>query len=144
MLFKVILVGKPKDKLILARIEEYSKRLNGYGKLETVFLPDGTQASECAAILHELDKERNAAIWVLDETGKEFTSPQLGKSFAALDRKAVFVVGGAFGLTDEVRSRADVLWSLSKLTFPHEIAALLLFEQLYRAENIAHGGKYHH
>lgn len=144
MLFKIILVGKPKDKLISGRIEEYSKRLNAYGKLETVYLPDSTQSGECAAILRELDKERNAAIWVLDETGREFTSPELGRRFAALDCKAVFVVGGAFGLTDEVRSRADVLWSLSKLTFPHEIAALLLFEQLYRAENIAHGGKYHH
>jgi len=144
MLFKVILIGKLRDKLVEARIDEYRKRLNAYGKLEVVFLADGTVESEGKAICREINRDRNAEIYVLSEEGKEFTSRQLGERFAALDRKAVFVIGGPFGLADEVKRHADVLWSLSKLTFPHEISTLLLFEQLYRAENLAHGGNYHH
>ena len=55
----------------------------------------------------------------------------------------VFVVGGPYGLAPEVKQKADLLWSLSKLTFTHELARLLLFEQLFRAVNILHGGSYH-
>ncbi len=144
MLLKVILVGKTKDRLIADRIAEYSKRLNAYCKLETVYISDSTVAGEGAAIVRELEKERNSKIFILSEEGREFTSPQMGEMIKKLDCKAVFVIGGAFGLADEVKAKADVLWSLSKLTFPHEIAALLLFEQLYRACNISHGGSYHH
>ncbi|MCQ2379233.1 MAG: 23S rRNA (pseudouridine(1915)-N(3))-methyltransferase RlmH [Victivallaceae bacterium] len=144
MLFKVLLIGKIRDKLVAERIEEYRRRLGAYGKLEVVSLPDGTVESEGRAICRELDRDRNAEIYVLSEEGAEFTSRHLGKTFASLDRKAVFVIGGPFGLAPQVKERATVLWSLSRLTFPHEIAALLLFEQLYRAENLAHGGGYHH
>ena len=144
MLFKIILIGKIRDRLVSERIAEYVKRLGAYGKVEQTFLPDSTVAEEGAAICRELKKERNAKIFVLSEEGREFTSPELGAELGGLDRKAVFVIGGPFGLADEAKQSADVLWSLSKLTFPHEIAALLLFEQLYRAENLAHGGSYHH
>ncbi len=144
MLFKIILIGKVRDKLISERISEYVKRLGAYGKVEQVSLADSTVADEGAAILRELKKERNAKVFVLSEEGREFTSPELSAELGKLDRKAVFVIGGPFGLADEVKKAADTLWSLSKLTFPHEIAALLLFEQLYRAENLAHGGSYHH
>ena len=59
------------------------------------------------------------------------------------DRKVVFVIGGPYGLAPEIRVKADLLWSLSRLTFTHELARLLLFEQLFRAVNILHGGSYH-
>jgi 23S rRNA (pseudouridine1915-N3)-methyltransferase len=56
----------------------------------------------------------------------------------------VFVIGGAYGVTDEVKRRADYVWSFSRLVFPHELVRLLLSEQLYRAYDLIHGGKYHH
>ena len=60
------------------------------------------------------------------------------------DKKLVFLIGGPYGIAPEVKAAANTLWSLSKLTFPHEIARLLLCEQLFRAMNIANGGSYHH
>ena len=62
----------------------------------------------------------------------------------SIDRKIVFIVGGPYGVAAEIKQRADWIWSLSKMTFPHEIARLLLCEQLYRAWNLANGGSYHH
>ena len=56
----------------------------------------------------------------------------------------VFIIGGAYGVTDDVRRRANLVWSLSKLVFPHQLVRLILAEQLYRAQEIVRGGKYHH
>ncbi len=144
MLLKLIVVGKIREKGLLERCEEYRKRLGGYGKFEAVELADSTVEGEGAAILRELEKERSAAVIVLTEEGREFTSVAFSQYLQRLDRKVVLVIGGPFGLAPEVKRRADLLWSLSKLTFPHEIARLLCMEQLYRACNIARGGSYHH
>jgi len=144
MLMKLIVVGKIREKGLLERCEEYRKRLGAYGKFEAVELPDSSVEGEGASILRELEKERSAAVIVLSEEGKEFTSVAFSQYLQHLDRKVVLVIGGPFGLAPAVKQRADLLWSLSKLTFPHEIARLLCMEQLYRACNIARGGSYHH
>lgn len=84
---------------------------------------------------------------VLDERGKLIDSPALAQSIDqafADSRPLVFVIGGAYGVTDEVRERADLVWSLSPLVFPHQLVRLILVEQLYRAQEISRGGKYHH
>ena len=144
MLMKLILVGKMKDKALDAKCAEYLKRLRAYGKVEVVELADSNVENEAKAIARELERDRVRDFIVLTEEGKEFTSVQLSERLCTSDRKLVFLIGGPYGIAPEIKAQAQTLWSLSKLTFPHEIARLLLCEQLYRAMNIAQGGSYHH
>jgi 23S rRNA (pseudouridine1915-N3)-methyltransferase len=141
---KLIAVGKMRDRLFESRCQEFLTRLNAYGKCETVILPDSNVAGEGKAILRELDRERNALIVVLTEEGKEFTTAEFSAFLGKAESKIVFVIGGPFGLAPEVKQRATVLWSLSKLTFTHEMARMLFCEQLYRGLNLLNGGAYHH
>ena len=143
MLLKVITVGKLRDRALQARCAEYAKWIGGYGKLELRELADSDVEREGNAILKELEKDRSACVVVLSEEGKEFTSVGFAEMVGKTDRKLVFVIGGPLGLSSAVKQRADLLWSLSRLTFTHELARLLLMEQLFRAVNILGGGHYH-
>ena len=79
----------------------------------------------------------------MSEEGKEYTTADFAAFIGKIDRKIVFIIGGPYGLAKDIRRGADLLWSLSKLTFTHEIARLLLFEQLFRVLNLNAGGHYH-
>ncbi len=142
MLIKLVVVGKWKDRALQARAEEWLKWLTAYARVEVRELPDSTVEKEGQAILRELSKERGKVV-VLSEEGREFTSAEFAARLGAADCKQVFVIGGPYGLAPEVKQRADLIWSLSRLTFTHELARLLLCEQLFRAATILHGGKYH-
>lgn len=142
--FKIIVIGRMKDKNLTHLTDDFLSRLNRYGKCETVVLPDSDVEREGEAIIRELNKDRDAAVFVLSEEGREWTTGAFSQQLEALDRKAVFVIGGPFGLSPQVKQRATHLWSLSKLTFTHEMARFLLCEQLYRAMNLLNGGAYHH
>ena len=144
MLCKIIVVGKPKDKVLGAKSAEFVSRCGAYGKVECVELPDSDVAKEGKSLMKELEKEKNSFVFVLSEEGKLFTTATFAQKISAIDRKIVFVIGGPFGLAPEVKARADLLWSLSPLTFTHEMARFLLCEQLYRALNFNAGGSYHH
>lgn len=144
MLIKIIVVGKPKDKTLGAKSAEFVSRCQAYGKVECVELPDSDVAKEGKALMRELEKEKNSFVFVLSEEGKLFTTAAFAEKIASIDRKMVFIIGGPFGLASEVKARADILWSLSPLTFTHEMARFLLCEQLYRALNFNAGGSYHH
>ena len=143
MLLKLIVVGRVKDVHYQAKINEFLQRLNAFGKTEIVELKDDTVEKESAAILKALENERGWVV-VLDERGENITSVELAKKMSSCDRKIVMVIGGAFGFTDAVRQRADYLLALSKFTVTHEMARLILVEQLYRACTITAGKKYHH
>ena len=143
MLIKAITVGKLKDRFLQARCDEYAKWIGAYAKLEVRELPDSNSAREGAAILKELEKERNSFVVVLSEEGREYSSQAFADALGKISRKTVFIIGGPTGLSQEVKARADLVWSLSRLTFTHEIARLLLFEQLFRCVNILNGGHYH-
>ncbi len=142
-LLKFIFVGRLKDHGFYSRCEEYAKWLMPYAKTDVRIIQDSTPSEEGKAICRELDKERSSFIVVLSEEGKQFTTEEFADKLAHLDRKAVFVIGGPFGLDDAVKKRADLLWSLSSLTFTHEIARVLLYEQLFRCLNLNAGGHYH-
>jgi 23S rRNA (pseudouridine1915-N3)-methyltransferase len=115
------------------------------GSFEQIELKDGDVKSEGERILEALQKRRGARVYALAEEGVALRSVDLaGKLQALQGQQAIFVVGGAFGLSDAVKGRADVLLSLSPLTFTHEIARMLLCEQLYRAVSIQAGSNYHH
>ncbi len=142
MLVQLLAVGKLKDRALEARCEEYLKWLTAYGKATLDIVPDSDPEREGAAILKRLEKERNARIIALAEEGTQYTSPELARHLGAFQTKLVFVIGGPMGLSTAVKQRAHELWSLSKLTFTHEMARLLVLEQLFRASNILHGGHY--
>ena len=103
----------------------------------------GAIQDESEAILRRLKPDD--VVILLDERGKNMSSPELSELILAhTDRHIVLIIGGAYGVNEEVRRRADVLWSLSRLVFPHQLVRLIVSEQLYRAQEIARGGKYHH
>lgn len=149
-------VGKSHEPYVKSGIEEFSKRLNRYFKTEWVLLPVPKQS----AMLSEMDlrkKEGDMILeWLqkddylilLDERGTPLSSPGLAQ---LLQQKAnesqkqlVFLIGGAYGVDEAVRKRANFTWSLSSLVFPHQLVRLILAEQLYRAATILKNEKYHH
>ncbi len=142
MLIKLLVVGRLKDKGLQARCSEYIKWLGNYAKVELVELTDSTVEREGDALLKALEKERGVVV-VLTEEGKEFSSEGFAQWLGSQNSKVTFIIGGPYGIAPAVKSRATLLWSLSKLTFTHEMARFLLTEQLFRAGNILHGGKYH-
>jgi 23S rRNA (pseudouridine1915-N3)-methyltransferase len=143
--FTLIAIGKMKNRSLAALCQDFSQRLNRQGQFECLELKDGDVVSEGKRILEVLGKRPGARVYALGEEGTTCRSKELADSLQELQgQPAVFIVGGAYGLSDAVKERADVLWSLSPLTFTHEIARMLLCEQLYRAVSIQSGSKYHH
>ncbi len=142
MLFKIIVVGKMKDRALEAHVKTYMTRLSPYAKIEIVELRDSNPENEGVKILEQLENEKGFVI-VLSEEGVEMTSTEFSAKLMGLDRKAVLVIGGPYGLADGVKKRADLLLALSRMTFTHEMARYFLFEQLYRAIMIGKGKNYH-
>lgn len=158
MKITIACVGKIKEKYLTAGIEEFSKRLTPFCKLETLAIneermPDNPSPAEKQQVL-ERETQRllaiipaNSYVILLDVIGKQLSSPDLA---AKLDELALagnshitFVIGGAFGYTDALRKSADLALSFSKMTFTHQMIRLLLIEQIYRAFKISRGEKYH-
>jgi 23S rRNA (pseudouridine1915-N3)-methyltransferase len=143
--YTIIAVGKMKNRALATLCDDFSKRLKRPGNFELIELKDGDVESEGQRILEALAKRSDARIYAMAEEGRTRSSQQLSDELYALQgRPAVFIVGGAYGLSQAVKQRADVLFALSPLTFTHEIARMLLCEQLYRAVSIQTGSKYHH
>ena len=149
-------VGKAHETYVKNGIEEFTKRLSNYFPVQWNLLP----VPKNAALLSEADLKKREGEMILnflkdddylialDERGKEFTSEGLA---AFLQQRAnesskhlVFLIGGAFGLDEKVLKRAKLKWSLSPLTFPHQLVRLILAEQVYRACTILRNEKYHH
>ena len=137
--YKIIAIGKIKKFWIQEGIDIYLKRLPG---LKVIEIKDNTQIKQENTIKEILTK--NETLVTLNENGQSFTSKQLAKKLLnSHNQNITFVIGGASGLSSSLNNCASWQLSLSPLTFPHEIARLLLIEQLYRAKNITQGGPYH-
>ena len=137
--YKIIAIGKIKRKWIQEGIEMYLKRLPG---LEVKEIKDSIQTKEEHSIKEIINKKETLVL--LNENGQSFTSKQLAaKLLNSHNQNITFVIGGASGLPPSLNNSASWQLSLSPLTFPHELARLLLIEQLYRAKNISQGGPYH-
>ena len=143
-LVKLVAIGKMRDRLFESRCQEFVTRLSSYGRCDIVVLPDSNVANEGKAILRELDRDKGALVVALTEEGKEFTTAEFSGFIEKVDRRIIFIIGGPFGLDPAVKSRADQLMALSKMTFTHEMARMIFLEQLYRALNLLNGGSYHH
>lgn len=149
-------IGKPHDAVIKSAIDAYSTRIGKYCQMLWHIIPVPKHAAMLSAndlkrlegkmILEWLGKD--ATLIALDEYGKELDSIGLAnfisKKSTMGTKKMVFLIGGAFGLDENVLQRADFKWSLSQLTFPHQLVRLLLAEQVYRAFTIIKNEKYHH
>tara|TARA_B100000989_G_scaffold456_1_gene289 strand:- start:2907 stop:3350 length:444 start_codon:yes stop_codon:yes gene_type:complete len=143
--YTVIAIGKMKNRSLAMLCDDFSKRLKRQGNFELIELNDGDVESEGLRILEALAKRSDARIYAMAEEGTTCTSQRLADELYALQgRPAIFILGGAYGLSDLVKERADALFALSPLTFTHEIARMLVCEQLYRAVAIQTGCKYHH
>ena len=137
--YKIIAIGKIKRKWIQTGIDIYLNRLPG---LKIIEIKDSTPKKEEYMIKEILKK--NETLITLNENGQTFTSKQLSKKLLDSNNQNItFVIGGATGLSASLNSFASWQLSLSSLTFPHEIARLLLLEQIYRAKTITQGGPYH-
>lgn len=149
-------VGKAHESYVKEGIEDFTKRISKYYRVEwKIFSPakQTTNSLEADIKKHEAQNLLNAIVKddfvvLLDERGKQFTSPELA---AFLEQRAiesthqlVFIIGGAFGVEDLIRKRVNHTWSLSNLVFPHQLVRLMLAEQLYRACTIIRNEKYHH
>jgi len=137
--YKIIAIGKIKKFWIKEGMEIYLKRLPN---LEVIEIKDNTQIKEENTIKEIIKK--NETLVTLNENGQSFTSKQLAtKLLNSHNQNITFVLGGASGLSSSLNNSASWQLSLSPLTFPHEIARLLLIEQIYRAKTITQGGPYH-
>lgn len=150
MSLRIISVGKKHEPWISDSIERYQKRLRAPFDVEWVFLPSSgfdeprSRQNESERILSRLSPDDYVIL--LDEIGKELTSPQLASTLEKqfTYSSITFVIGGAYGVNEAMQQRANLVWSLSPLVFPHQLVRLILIEQLYRAQQISRGGSYHH
>lgn len=158
MNISIISVGKIKEKYLKLGIEEFSKRLSKYSKLEFIELDD----EKCPENLSEKDmlivKEKegnkilskiknNSYVIALAIDGKNLCSEELAKKIGSLavsgKSHITFLIGGSLGLSDDVLKRADYKLSFSKMTFPHQLMKLILLEQVYRSFRINNNEPYH-
>ncbi|MBS6024842.1 MAG: 23S rRNA (pseudouridine(1915)-N(3))-methyltransferase RlmH [Paeniclostridium sordellii] len=154
----IISVGKLKEKYLKLGIEEFSKRLSKYCKLDMIELDD----EKCPENLSDKDMEivknkegqkilskikNNSYVIALVIDGKNLSSEELADTISKLAVRGIshitFIIGGSLGLADEVLKRADYKLSFSKMTFPHQLMKLILLEQVYRSFRINNNEPYH-
>lgn len=158
MNIEIICIGKLKDRFFEEAAAEYAKRIGAFGKLKiteipAAFLPENPQEAaikaalqtEAAAILKRTEK--TSAIYPLCIEGELLSSEdfaaELQKAALKGNGKAVFVIGGSYGLAEEVKAKGTRRISMSPMTFPHRLARIMLLEQIYRAFTIQNNRKYH-
>lgn len=146
---KVISVGKIKEKFFVEAINEYSKRISKYTKLEIIEIPD--EANESIAMKKEGEKilskiKDNDYVVTLEIEGNSLTSLEFAKKIDNnfnSNKNLTFVIGGSYGLDEAVKSRSNYKLSFSNLTFPHQLFRVILLEQIYRAYKIKYNENYH-
>ncbi len=152
--FKILTVGKTRAKHWLAPEAEFMQRIGRYTAIREAFVKEADQSLKNEPLIKEteaksLREKMNAdeVVIALDRRGKQVTSRALARQFEdwALhgNNKVTFVIGGPLGLAPGILERANWVLSLSRMTFPHELAKVVLLEQIYRALTIMRGEKYH-
>ena len=156
MKIQLVSVGKPHDADLKSSIDDFSARIKKYFPVEWQIISPPKNAAtlsendlkkaEATIILAQLQKDDYLVL--LDERGKQLSSPELANFIQQRgnesSKRIVFLIGGAFGVDETVNQRANYIWCLSKLVFPHQIVRLILAEQVYRACSILRNEKYHH
>lgn len=149
-------VGKPHESFVKEGVELFTKRITNYYNAEWKIIPMPKNAGimepnmlklkEGEVILEAIQKDD--FLILLDERGKTFTNEALAKFIEQRAgeslKNVIFLIGGAYGVSEDVMQRANFKWSLSNLVFPHQLVRLILAEQIYRACSIIRNEKYHH
>ena len=154
---QIICIGKLKETYLKSAIDEYSKRLHRYCKLDILALPDEKipekvniklsdeiKSKECCNILNHIKKD--SYIIALDLKGNQYTSEEFSSEIQKLSMVSshiTFIIGGSLGLTNELLNQCHQKICFSKMTFPHQLIRVFLLEQLFRAFKIANGETYH-
>lgn len=145
----IITIGSRSRTTIKAEIDAYQKRLPKHVRVSWEFISHGngsptiSKQHEAEAILRKIPQD--AFVILLDEKGKNLSSEEHAEQvFGRGYKTVVYVIGGAYGVDERVTLRANHIWSLSKLVFPHQLVRLILTEQVYRAYTIHSGHPYHH
>lgn len=143
---QLICVGKLKERFYIDACDEYFKRLQRYCALERAELPEtGDLERDGAAVLGKIPA--GSFVVALCVEGEAFSSEELAELLSEQTlrgkSRVTFVIGGSDGLSDAVKKAADVRLSMSRMTFPHHLARVMLLEQLYRAESIQNNSRYH-
>lgn len=154
----LITIGKLKEKFYISAAQEYAKRLSGYCKFTLLELPECRlpEAPSPAEIAAGLEKEaeevfskipKGAWFCVFTPEGKELSSEAFAQKLAQVKLSGksnlCFLIGSSFGMAPRVKERADFRLSMGPMTFPHHLARIMVLEQLYRAEAIQAGSRYH-
>ncbi len=149
----LLAIGKIKDKSYAELEDKYLKRLAHYTKCQIINLPDAQESSvttrisiEAQSLLKKIKPDDLAVL--LDEKGKLISSRKLAEQIQQDQnnsvKNTVYIIGGPFGVDKQIKQRANRTLALGALTFTHELARIILLEQLYRAHTILKGEKYHH
>ncbi len=152
----VLTIGKSHELYVKSGIIDFSQRINKYFKADWQLIPAPKNAAklsegdlkkaESELILQNVQKDDFLVL--LDENGKLISSPELAKFLQQRanesNKRIIFLIGGAFGVDQTIVKRANFIWSLSLLVFPHMLVRLILSEQIYRACTILKNEKYHH
>ncbi|MFL6230587.1 MAG: 23S rRNA (pseudouridine(1915)-N(3))-methyltransferase RlmH [Pyrinomonadaceae bacterium] len=151
MRLRLIWVGKTKNEHVRGLVEDYLRRLSRFSRVDVTELRESSAVDDRAVLEEEGRRLASALapgslIVLLDVEGRQWSSPELAGQFEAWQNAGVkevaFVVGGHLGVTEEIKRRADIRWSLARLTLTHEMARVVLVEQLYRAHTIMRGMPY--
>jgi 23S rRNA (pseudouridine1915-N3)-methyltransferase len=145
MRMKILAAGRPALGYAKLAIEEYTRRLSRFGRVDLEFVKAGPPGEVSRSLLKRSEGSYRV---VLDERGELPGTRQLAKRISALEmrgdiKSVAFLIGAADGHSEELRSRADFILSLSRLTLQHELALVVLLEQLYRIADLRRGGPYH-
>lgn len=147
-MIKIICVGKIKEDYLKKGIEEYKKRITKYSKIEIIELDDESNGNI-------LEKERDKILKYINEkdyiitleiNGNTIDSVELSKKIENIYlnySNITFIIGGSYGLHDDIKNKSNYALSFSKLTFPHQLFRMMLLEQIYRSFKISHNETYH-
>ena len=146
----IVAIGKKHDLLFVSAISQYKKRVKKPYDITWEILPhsfsenDRAREQESAKIQQRI--KQDDVVVLLDERGDQLTSPELAMKLddvLSQSKRMVFIIGGAYGVTQQLRDRVDILLSVSSLVFPHQLMRLLLVEQIYRCYTISRSIPYH-
>ena len=149
----IVAVGKIKEKYFLGGIDEYSKRLSRFCTFRIIEVAEENYTKATTGdviVIKKREEERilphlKGKIFAMAIEGKQFSSEDFAKKLtetSLTDSEVTFVIGGSYGLSDEIKKRAELI-SFSKMTFPHTLFRLMLTEQIYRAFMLTSGSAYH-
>lgn len=154
MNFLIISVGKKHPKELEVLISKYQKRIEAQHKVNWQIVAPTGEGSQGQQVATESQKilsytKQGDYLILLDESGKIFDNLELVDAINRATeilkvKRIIFVIGGAYGVSQELKQKADLIWSLSKLVFPHQLVRLILLEQLYRSTSIINNHPYHH